>query len=127
MKIGRDKLDTFFEQNMSVDILYRPIGETRTADIVATPAGSRADAEQGQSVWTEIEQHDFIIRVLTPVKCQSDTFLRWLGREPLQNDEIIFQKVKYLVTPFQNGELFRYTSSYRTALRIHVTSAGTVR
>ncbi len=78
---------------MSEFVVYRPRGESRTATIRATPGGSRGGAEENQSVRTEIESQDFIIRTETPVECQADTFLNWLGREPEQNDEITLMAI----------------------------------
>ncbi len=82
LRTASNKLDAFCEKNMSEFVVYRPRGESRTATIRATPGGSRGGAEENQSVRTEIESQDFIIRTETPVECQADTFLNWLGREP---------------------------------------------
>jgi hypothetical protein len=124
LRTGSNKLDEFFEKNMSELVVYRPRGESRTATIRVTPGGSRGGAEENQSVRTEIESQDFIVRTETPVECQSDTFLNWLGREPEQNDEIIFDGQRYLVTPAFRDELFRYTDAFHTAIRIHTAAAG---
>lgn len=124
LRVASDKLEAVFEENASELVIYRPVGEKRTGIILATPGGRRADSDQDNSVHTDIENQDFIIRVLTEVKCQDDTFLHWLGREPEQNDEITFGEQLYLVTPTQNGESFRYTDAYRSSLRIHTTAAG---
>ena len=124
LRTASNKLDTFCEKNMSELVVYRPRGESRTATIRATPGGSRGGAEENQSVRTEIESQDFIIRTETPVECQDDTFMNWLGREPEQNDEITFDGNRYLVTPVFRDELFRYTDAFHTAIRIHTTAAG---
>lgn len=121
---GREALDRVFETKMSEFAVYRPVGEQRTAKIRVTPEGRRGDANENASVRTEIENQDFVIRCLTPVECQSDTFMQWLGREPLQNDELVFDGQRYLATPAFNSELFRYTSVHRTAIRIHFVAAG---
>jgi hypothetical protein len=124
LKKGRQALDRVFEQKMSEFAVYRPLGEQRTAKIRVTPEGRRGDAEETASVRTEIENQDFVIRCLTPVECQSDMFMNWLGREPIQNDELVFAGQRYLATPAFNSELFRYTSVHRTAIRIHFVAAG---
>lgn len=126
LRTASDKLEATFEENVSEWIVYRPVGEQRTGQILATPGGRKADSDEDNSVHTDIENQDFIIRVLTEVKCQDDTFLHWLGREPEQNDEISFGNQLYLVTPLPNGEAYRYTDAFRSSLRIHTTAAGAV-
>lgn len=119
------KLDAFAESNLSEFAVYKPAGEQRTAKIRVTPGGNRGDADQADSMRVESEHFDFIVRVETPVNCTSESFIRWLGREPMQNDEIVFCGQRYRVAPVLNGEPFKYTSGFRTAFRIHTTNAGT--
>lgn len=124
LRIGFNKLEEFFESNMSAFVLYRPRGEERTALIRATPGRNKSDAEETLSVRMEVEIQDFIVNCATPVECQDQEFIDWLGRYPIQNDEITFNNQKYNVTPVPGGEPYEFTEAYRKAIRIHTTAAG---
>lgn len=118
------KLEAFCESSLSEFAVYRPAGEQRTAQIRVTPGGSRSDADQADSMRIEADHQDFLIRIDTQVNDTEESFSDWLGREPVQNDEITFDGQKYLVTPVFGGEPFRYQNGFRTCIRIHTVHAG---
>lgn len=127
LKKGSDILEQTFEAMASQSVTYRKIDGTQDeAIILATIGTTTADTNQGQNLRIEADVQDFIIRMSTPVDDET-TFEEWLGRDPLNNDAILWDGVRYLVTAKPGGrEVFRFTDGYRTSIRIHTKAAGTV-
>ncbi len=111
LKGGIEALRQVLLANVAVDAVYAPLGGGRTS-IKAVTGRTTFRATDESGVWTRYELRDFIVAASQ------------LGLEPKVGDEIEWNGARYEVLAQAGEPAWRWSDSYKTAMRIHTKRIG---